>query len=287
MERDRRVVQPGPALGPRAVVVPCRARRVVARLPVGVVLLDGLAAVLGVCSGAVVHLSGGGFGPFDYVMPALSATAAHAAFYSDVVSPAGVSRMVAARVTFGTREGRPWLHCHGFWQEADGRLRGGHVIPDRAVVAEAIDVEAWVLDGAGFMARHDPETNFTLFGPEAAAPTGAGSGAFLAVRLRPNQEIGEALEAICAAHGFAAARVRGGVASLIGAVFADGREMAAFATEVFVRDGVVGAATALDIGLVNYLGQIGEGLLLRQANPVLMTAELVLECYSASAWPMA
>ena len=59
--------------------------------------------------------------------------------------------------------------------------------------------------------------------------------------------------------------------------------MVPFATELAIRSGSVapdadGTLDAeLDVALVDYLGGIAEGRLMRGDNPVLMTMELVLE----------
>ncbi len=265
---------PGPELEPRVIAVPTQALHRHVTLPAGATLLDSISAALGPCEGAMLHLSGGAFGPFHYVIPSLSATPDYAAFYSDVRTPKGATRLDAARVTYGSRDGKPWLHCHGFWAESSGRAGGGHVIPDQTIIAEAITAEAWLLDGAAFVTRHDPETNFTLLGPEPITA----NGNCLAIRLRPNQDLCTTLEQLCATRGIRRAAIRGGVASIIGAVFDDGRVAEPFATEIFIRHGDVTPERAMiEIGLVNYLGELFEGRLLRGANPVLMTAELLLQ----------
>lgn len=277
MDPGRRIRQPGPTLEPRVLAVPCRARHACFTLAPGEVLLEAISRRLGPCRGAVLHLEGGGFGPFQYVMPAPSPNKEHAAFYSGIRTPAGITRLETGRVTYGTRDGVPWLHCHGFWTEANGHASGGHVIPDTTRAALPITVEAWVLDGAGFVARHDLETNFTLFAPEPAIPTGQGSGRFYAMRLKPNQDLCTTLETFCAGHGIEHARLLGGVASIIGASFADGTDSTAFATEIFLREATIDGAARIDIGLVNDRDERAAGLLRRGANPVLMTAELLLE----------
>jgi predicted DNA-binding protein with PD1-like motif len=282
MNPTRHIQQPGPALEPRILAMPCRATPIRFTLQPGEILLDGLAshfaeAGYDPCPGAVVHLTGGGFGPFQYVIPALSETNEHAAFYSEIFEPDGVTSLELARVTFGVRHAMPWLHCHGFWTQADGLATGGHIIPDGAIVAEPIEAEAWVLDGAGFDTNHDLETNFTLLGPVPDEGSNTGTGRFFAMRLRPNQDWGGALVEFCATQGIARARILGGVGSIIGAVFADGRESTPFATEIFVRSGEIDTSSRIDIGLVNYLGERLEGLLTHGENPVLMTAEFVLE----------
>ena len=79
------------------------------------------------------------------------------------------------------------------------------------------------------------------------------------------------------------ATLHGGVGSIVGARFADGRAMEPFATEMAIRRGRIatdarGVATSeIDIALVDYTGGIGEGRLVRGDNPVLMTLEVVLE----------
>ena len=77
--------------------------------------------------------------------------------------------------------------------------------------------------------------------------------------------------------------MRGGVGSIIGARFADGTSLVPFATELAIGAGAIapGAGGALeaqlDIALVDYLGGLAEGRLVRGDNPVLMTMELVVE----------
>ena len=141
----------------------------------------------------------GALAPFAYVMPALSATGDNAAFYSETFRPAGVTRIETGAMTLGQRDGAPFFHCHALWREADGRANGGHILPEETVVAEPSAVEAFGMDGAGFVAEPDPETNFKLFGPvpstSAARQT---TGRAFALRLRPNQDFAGALEAFCA-----------------------------------------------------------------------------------------
>ena len=232
----------------------------------------------------MLNIRGGALGPFAYVMPALSKTGENAAFYSDTFRPAGVTRLKMGAMTLGERDGAPFFHCHALWQEADGRLNGGHILPEETVVAEPFEVDAFGIDGALFTAEPDPETNFKLFGPVASAATGVEttSRAF-ALRLRPNQDFAGALEEFCRKRGITRARIHGGVGSTIGARFADGGIVEPFATELAISSGVIaqGASGALeaelDVALVDYLGGLAEGRLVRGDNPVLMTMELVIE----------
>ena len=237
-------------------------------------------------AGGTLNIKGGALGPFAYVMPALSKTGENAAFYSDVFRPQGVTQLRTAAMTVGVRDGAPFFHCHALWREADGKLNGGHILPEETIVAEAFEAEAFGIDGAVFAGETDPETNFKLFGPIACASTSIRAkpaGRAFALRLRPNQDFAGALEGFCRQHGIFRARIHGGVGSTIGARFADGRSVVPFATELLIRSGTIAPGASgsleadLDVALVDYLGGLAEGRLLRGDNPVLMTMELVIE----------
>ncbi len=283
----RTIRQPGPAQSERVQWVAAGGQRLTLALKPGQLLLDAVAqafAAQGFASGVLRLPAGLSLAPFAYVMPALSATPEHAAFYSETFRPDGVARIEAGALTFGERDGAPFFHGHALWREADGRRNGGHILPDQSFLAEPITVEAVGLDGAGFVAGHDPETNFKLFMPaEAALAAPRAAGRFYALRLRPNQDVFAALEGFCAERGIGRATIHGGVGSTIGAHFADGAQIEPFATEIAITAG--GIATDRDgnleaeitIALVDYTGDMAQGALRRGENPVLMTLELVLE----------
>jgi predicted DNA-binding protein with PD1-like motif len=194
----------------------------------------------------------------------------------------GAARIESGSITYGLRDGQPSLHCHATWIEADGHRRGGHVLAAESRVERPARIDAWMLDGAAFEVQPDAETNFSLLQvtPTAARPGGLEA---LAVRVCPNEDLCLALEAICAERNIRRGRIRGGVGSLIGSVFDDGRTVEPFVTEVFLRGGVIepgsdGALRAeVDIGLVAHTGEIAEGRLARGQNPVLIAFELVIE----------
>lgn len=290
----RSIHQPGPPAPERIQWVEARGRAFSFTLEAGLPLLEaarrGLAAEG--FAGGVLNIRDGALGPFAYVMPALSKTGENAAFYSDTFRPAGVTRLKMGAMTFGRRDDAPFFHCHALWTEADGRGGGGHILPEVTVVAEPFIVEAFGIDGAVFEAEPDPEINFKLFGPvPSAANAAATTSSAFALRLRPNQDFAGALEAFCRERGISCARLRGGVGSIIGARFTDGRIVEPFATEMAVSSGMItpgagGAPEAtLDVALVDYLGGLAEGRLVRGDNPVLMTMELVLEVLGEAARP--
>jgi predicted DNA-binding protein with PD1-like motif len=282
----RSIAQPGRPAPERIQWAEARGRAFSFTLQAGVPLLE--AARQGFAAegfaGGVLNIESGSLGPFAYVMPALSNTGENAAFYSDTFRPEGVTRLRTGAMTFGERDRAPFFHCHALWTEADGRAGGGHILPEETIVAEPFVVDAFGIDGARFRAEPDPETNFKLFGPVPSAATGVKTTSrAYALRLRPNQDFAGALEAFCRERGIARAKLHGGVGSIIGARFDDGRILEPFATEMAVRSGAIvsdadGALEAtLEVALVDYTGDLAIGRLVRGDNPVLMTMELVLE----------
>jgi predicted DNA-binding protein with PD1-like motif len=282
----REIRQPGPPAPERIQWVDARGRGFSFTVQAGLPLLEAVRqgfAAQGF-AGGVASFKGAALAPFAYVMPALSKTPEHAAFYSETYRPPGIARLSTATMTLGTRDDAPFFHCHALWTEEGGRDNGGHILPEETIIAEPFAVEAFGLDGALFTAAPDPETNFKLFGPVAAVPSGAKTDrrAF-ALRLRPNQDFASCLEEFCRARGISHAVIRGGVGSTIGARFTDGNIIEPFATELTIMSGEVapGASgtleAALDVALVDYTGTLAHGRLVRGDNPVLMTMELMLE----------
>jgi predicted DNA-binding protein with PD1-like motif len=232
---------------------------------------------------AVIRIKGGQFDPFAYCMPALSPTPDHAVYFSDRHQPPGPVRLETAAVTMGSWDSEPWLHCHGIWHDAHGRRLGGHVLPNEAVIHEPIDASVSFMNGATFEVVQSPETGFSLFEPvlsPGSVPRDAGP---FAMSVRPNEDFCFALEEECRQRGISRALVCGGVGSLVGASFDDGREVVPFVTEVFIKEGQVepgaheGLVAKIEVGLVDHLGGLHEGRLRRGQNPVLVTFELLVE----------
>ena len=282
----RSIKQPGEPVAERIQWVEARGRAFAFRLEAGMPLLE--AARRGFAAegfaGGVLNFRAGALGPFAYVMPALSKTGENAAFYSETFRPHGMTRVKLGSLTLGRRDGAPFFHCHGLWTEADGRASGGHMLPEETIVAEPFEVAAFGIDGAMFTAEPDLETNFKLFGAVVSSVTGARTTVrAFALRLRPNQDFAGALEGFCREHGIKHAKIHGGVGSTIGARFTHGGVTEPFATELAVTTGAISPGRSgaleveLDVALVDYIGGLAEGRLVRGDNPVLMTMELVLE----------
>lgn len=254
---------------------------------------------------ATFRMQGGGFEPFSYVMPALAKTSAHAVYFSDTYPVEGAVRLETASVTFGQRDGKPWLHSHAIWIEASGRRHCGHLLPDDIQVNHPIQAQGVAVRGATFTVCPDGETNFTLFVPlksmARSSQTTAGVNAAqkppassqtprskgYALRVAPNIDICTALETFCRDRGITHAKVQGGVGSTVGAVFDDGRVVEPFVTELLIRNGEIFTNAAgqtqaqVDVSMVDYKGGVSEGRLARGQNPVLVTFELALEVLNA------
>ena len=221
---------------------------------------------------ATVTLRGTELNPFRYVMPGPADDDSHVAYFTAPQEPEGTTRIEQANATFGWAQGKPFIHCHAVWVEPDGRRRGSHILPNETIVAAAAEATAWGFHSVRTEAKPDPETNFTLF-----QPTGTGDGTGVVARIKPNEDILTALETIARDYGLSNADVRGSLGSLIGARFIRGGHVDDHATEVLVREGHIrGGVAALDLLVVDMLGEVHEGWLERGENPVCITFDIVL-----------
>ncbi len=84
---------------------------------------------------------------------------------------AGAVTLIFGNATFGkSARGEPIVHCHATFVCADGRVRGGHIVIDRSVVAgEPVPVLATSLDGIELRITQDEETHMPLMRPFAEA----------------------------------------------------------------------------------------------------------------------
>ena len=246
------------------------------RLRTGVSLLEAATAPLVQVGwrGGTLGFSGGAFDPFRYVMPGPPDDASHVAYFSAPRAPVGATRIERANATFGWHQGKPFLHCHAAWIEPDGQRRGGHILNDETILTSAVEVEAWGFSGLRIETSIDEETNFTLLQPSGTSQPGANA---VLARVRPNQDITAAVEALARAHGMPDAIVEGSVGSLIGTRFDDAPDVDDHATEVLVTNGAIrGGIATIDLMSVDMAGHVHEGRLTRGENPVCITFDLVL-----------
>lgn len=298
----RRIVHPGPAPVQPLESAPVAVRARTLTLPAGASLRAALSKALAGETGAVLRLGPATCSSFAWVLPARSRDGVHAVFYSERHESPGPVTLHDACVSWGRRDGEPWLHVHADWALPDGTRCCGHLLPDEVMLATPMTVQAWCLDGAGFEVREDAHTAFSLFqvagdgagdatpssgttADAVAVPAGAAAekAEGLLVRLAPNVDVCASLVSLVAASGWRGAVLRGGVGSTVGAVFTDGRVVEPFITEAFVTEGRVmpGADGALEavveVRFVEQTGGIHAGRLAPGRNGVLVTFELLLE----------
>jgi len=277
----RYLKHPGPVAAEREQSARCRATPLSLRLEKG---LSANSAITGALADAgfsagYVHLENVAISPMRYVIPAASPDDSHVAWYSETYAPDGVVIIERAGVIAGTRDGAPFIHCHGIWVDEAGNRRAGHLLPHEAFIAEDVLVRGWGIEGANYIARDDAETNFKLFAAEATGQEVAAPNALAAI-IRPNGDISLAIEALCSRHGITQAQILG-VGSLNEVDFDDGRRVASYATEVFIDDGRIFTTdgrlqSQLDVSLVGLRGAIHSGRLMNGQNPVCVTFELLI-----------
>ena len=281
----RRLAQPGPAPAERIDSLSVPGIALDWALTPGEDLITALTAPLiaAGCRAGSVTFADVALHPFRYVLPGPARDAAHAAWFSDPRDPAGdparATMVDYAAATFGWREGAPFVHCHGVWTEPDGTRRGGHMLPDACRIAGAGQARGWATRAARITVEPDAETNFPLFHPRPIRPTRETAPLRLILaRLRPNQDLSEALVTLCARHGASRATLRGSLGSLIGARFTDGRSVPDPATEVLVRSGQIeNGQTQLTLAVIDQTGTVHCGPLSRGENAVCITFEAMLE----------
>ena len=274
----RSIKHPGEPQEPRVLAVACSARKLQVTFQPGLPVLAAVAQALseqGIDS-AVVEIGGGSFEPLVYVIPARSPDSTHAAWYSDTRHPEGVGLGERLVMSFGRRQGAPFIHCHGIWLHNDGYRAAGHLIPGEAMFAEGVDATVYALTGAIFDQLPDNETNFPLLTPVPHGNARDGERRAVLLRVKPNTDIHAALENAARAHGITQGSIHG-IGSLVGCDFVGGSHMASFASELFIRDGRIADGKAmLDIAIVDVDGTIFEGEVTRGGNMVCVTCELLI-----------
>ncbi len=272
----RVLIQPGPIHPHRIDSFAGNAAHIAFSVESGVSLLQGLTAPLTKAGfqAAVLTFSNAIVGPFRYVMPDHATDSRHVAYFSAPRAPIGSTRIERANATFGWHQGQPFLHTHAAWIEAGGQRRGGHILNDETILSGPIKVEAWGFKDLRVDTSEDFETNFSLFQPSGTSTPGANA---ILARVRPNEDIIRSIETISREHAMPDAAIKGSVGSLIGTRFADGRVVTDHATEVLIASGEIrGGVARLDLISVDMAGQVHEGRIARDENPVCITFDLVM-----------
>lgn len=167
--RARAVVHPGPPGPLRIEHVPARhARSLRLSLAPGQTLqqalLDALVP-LGVRT-AAASLHGGTLDELDFCIPIPDPRGEVVCTYGDPHSARGV-RLLASSVSFALGENdHPYIHCHASFCGADGRVQGGHLLPERTRIgAEPVVARVTTLDGVDLRLVFDEETRLHMLRP--------------------------------------------------------------------------------------------------------------------------
>ena len=167
--RPRTMAHPGP-------VAPLRLEHVAARgqrqwrlqLAPGQVLLGALTGALaeqGV-QAAALTLLGGQMQTVAYCLPIPDPEGQVIATYGAPLVLHDVC-LLRGSATLGLgADGAPVVHCHASFADAQGTVRGGHVLTERTVVGRRpLTVLATALDGVGLRLGFDPETRLHMLRP--------------------------------------------------------------------------------------------------------------------------
>ena len=182
LPRARTLVHPGPvdAIRIQHLQAP-RGRHFRLGLEPGRTLEDAIIEpllVLGVRS-ASMTLLGGRIDNLLYCVAPPDPSGERVANYTRPIE-AGSATLIFGNATLGRNaRGEAVVHCHATFACADGRVRGGHIVVDRCVVAGApLPVLVTSLDGIELRITQDEETHMPLMRPFASAAAQEASHAF-------------------------------------------------------------------------------------------------------------
>lgn len=276
------VTQPGPIAETRRDIVPANGRPIEVNLRPHIPLADAIAEALDAenCTGAWLEIKSADVARLSYVTPALALDSEHAAWWSEIYRFNGAGTIHHLGMMVGRDQGACFLHGHGRWSPATGGIAMGHILAQQTVLSRPAVAHGIGLRKAYFDRRPDPETNFNLFQPTGDA-LAASDAPYALLRLAPNQEFSSALDLVCAELGWQSAKIFG-QGSLIGAHFDDGSTLDSLATEFLILNAEARAdgslASGPEIAIVGIdPDDLRHGVLQRGKNPILITAELLLQ----------
>lgn len=280
---------PGPRPEQRLVSVPTPVSVVHAELAPGVVVSDALCELADSagCRAASVELAHGSFGVLRYVHPAVG-TDDRPAYFSETIEPPGPCFVLGGSATVGRRDGRAFTHLHATWLDGNGRLGGGHLLPETTVGAVPIQTTVRLLHDVELISDTDPETRMPVFTPHAGPASSQGRQRARAVmsRVRPGVDLHAVVVEVAGRAGFGTAVVRASLGSVVGARLRTGPGRIAEAdwpaSEVTMLAGIVTGPgddpeVVLSGVMVDRGGEVHSGVLLEGQNPVAVTFELYVE----------
>lgn len=289
-----RITHPGP-IPPDRIQAECgKMAKVEITLEAGIPICESIGQALAPlgATAAALHFQDLAFKPMRYVQPTYSDTPDRVAFYSATRAPEEVFEIDFATATYGTNDGKPFIHCHAIWTDEEGQIQGGHILPFQAMLARPALMTAYVTTDAAISVQPDAETNFDLFSVSAVSPVGEVAAAPLSdkkmvvAKIRPNEDLVTAIETICLQKNVTTARILSGIGSTVGCVLSGQPVTREIPTELLVVSGTVATPAKgkrevdMDIILIDAQGDIQRGSPARGCNPVLICFELFLEITS-------
>ncbi|MEN0001007.1 MAG: DUF296 domain-containing protein [Pseudomonadota bacterium] len=276
------MVHPGPVHPDRIVWARGALRHVEGKKPApGTSLRDAVATLVaqtGQTSGTGRFV--GSFSRFRFTTggPARDGRAANYTFIRDVNEQSGP---VDVRFTVGLNsDGECHVHAHGQFLTVlpDGE-EGGHLFPEDCIIEDFDRLNISLVDGLLLRQNQDLETLHSVFDIEAGGTTGDG----LFVRVRPNEDMVDALSHLLLERDAQAARSINSIGSLNEPVFvsADGVERPAnsIGMEIISMD-VTWDRQAEDCiiacSAVDEAGHVHKGKLVPGLAPVCVTGEILL-----------
>jgi predicted DNA-binding protein with PD1-like motif len=165
----RTMVHPGPRAQVRLEHVSASgARQMRIALPRGSNLHDGLTQVLASvgAQAAAMALVGGDLDEVAYCLPVPDPEGQVIATYGAPHVLHGASLLRGSATLGQDAQGQPVIHCHASFSDADGGVRGGHLLTQRTVVGQQpVTVLVSVLDGVALRLGFDPETRLNMLRP--------------------------------------------------------------------------------------------------------------------------
>lgn len=172
--RPRTMVHPGPMASLRLEPVAALGQRQWRlRLAPGQVLLTALTLALteqGVTA-ASLALLGGELQTVAYCLPIPDPEGQVIATYGEPLVLHHATLLRGSATLGQGDDGAPVIHCHATFADAQGHVRGGHVLTDRTVVGRRpVTVLATALDGIDLRLGFDPETRLHMLRPSEKNP---------------------------------------------------------------------------------------------------------------------
>lgn len=172
--RPRTLVHPGPRADLRLSHVAAHGgRQIRLSLTAGNCLHEGLTRALGAAGvqAAAMALMGGDLAEVAYCLPVPDPAGQLMATYGEPIVLQGASLLRGSATLGQDEQGAPVIHCHASFADAQGRVRGGHVLTPRTVVGQRpVTVLVSVLDGVALRLGFDDETRLHMLKPHAIQP---------------------------------------------------------------------------------------------------------------------